>query len=211
MQREKGISEIAVQDDNAKEFTNFYAKYHERVFRYVRAMRFPFNHTNDLVSKVFERCWQRFTEYRTLESDKQNLFWVMRIAENVCSYEKRRLWKRGEILLEGVWELEQALERSRNYQNSEKSAEEEFLRKELLSQFMKSVMTLPRRQREVIKLRMEGFTYADIGGILRISDEACRRRMVRAVNSLKQKFSADSVAGWDDLRTQGLIWPEGKE
>ena len=161
------------------DFTEFYEKSYDKVYRFVRARRFPNNHISDLVSKIFERAWINFDKY--LEQGKPD-YWVYNIATNVCNYEWRRNKKRGETLSEDVDKFLSLLP------SSNKESEIEILaqKKDLKNKFQNLIIELQPKQREVVMMRLEGYTYDEIGFKFGISKQAARKRMLKAIEILEE-------------------------
>lgn len=152
-------------------FHDFYEANYRKIYNFVRAKKFPYNHLNDLVSKIFEICWRRFGEY----VDRPDVHWIYRIAENACNYERRKFWQARTNVLDSPDFTENAV--SANAKNQE----QEIISTEEKAEIMQVIAALPGKQREVFILRLNGYTYEEIATSLGVSGEAVRKRMLSAV------------------------------
>ncbi len=60
--------------------------------------------------------------------------------------------------------------------------------KELIEDFNEAIQELPERERDVIILKMEGFSHENIGKVLNISSRTSKRILKSAINKLKTKL-----------------------
>ena len=159
-----------------KEFSEFYHRHYEKIFRFVRAKKFPYNHISDLVGKIFEKAWRRFDEY-TARSEETKKYWIYDIARDTCRYEWTRAKRRQEFLSEDVETV---------FRNDDKNPVlDTYISSEWRRQFLKIILDLPDKQKEVVMLKLEGYKYVEMGELLNISSQACRKRMATAISNLK--------------------------
>ncbi len=176
----------AMHDARQRTFLAFYGKYAPKAYAYVRSRSFADETADDIVQKVFEIAWRRFDE---VASHPAPDLWILRITENTCRYEQRKFWRRQEVLMASSADIDKMnvgdLEKARYL---ESPLERRAIENELYLALEKFVNKLPKKQKEVFQMRMNGITYEEIGYALRISAEAARRRMLRAIESGKQLF-----------------------
>ncbi|MBD3223312.1 MAG: sigma-70 family RNA polymerase sigma factor [Caldithrix sp.] len=55
--------------------------------------------------------------------------------------------------------------------------------------FEKSLTTLPKKTRQILQLKIDGFTYSEIGRILGESDSAVKMHIKRGYEKIKKKFN----------------------
>ncbi len=154
-------------------FTVFYEEHYKISYRYLRACRFPENHTRDVLHHCFELAWQRFDEYLELGRPR---YWFLGILKNRRRYVASRL-----ALDPGVSPEQASIERDRR-----DGPAELLLSAERSSYFYKVICELPAHYADVVKLRMEGFDYQTISELLEISVKAAEHRMRRALIKLER-------------------------
>ena len=165
----------------AREFQRFYREHYEMGFRFLRALRFPFNTLRDILSQCFELAWNRFDEY--LMEDRP-AYWFYSILKNKSGYERRKLSKTGEILAGSI-----AGDRFLDRSDVRETPEDSLLEQEKLSYIYDYIARLPSIYADVVKLRLSGFDYADIAESLGISVTNAQTRMSRAVVMLQPGFA----------------------
>ncbi len=163
----------------AREFQRFYRDHYEMGFRYLRALRFPYNSLRDVLSHCFELAWNRFDEY--LSSGKPQ-YWFYGILKNKAGYERRKYSKNGEYL--GL-----VADDSVGPGDVRPTPEKQLLDKEQRSFFYGTISKLPEMYAEVVKLRLDGHDYRFISETLGISVTNAQTRMRRAVVMLEKAFS----------------------
>jgi len=174
------------RDQQQEAFLSFYDRYSPKVYAYARSRNFAEESAADIVQKVFEIAWRRFGE--TSEVASLDL-WILRITENTCRYEYRKFWRRQEVLVSENTEIDKlTVNPADKGRYLESPLERRVLEDELYENLEKFVANLPKKQREVFQMRMNGITYEEIGFALRISSEAARRRMMRAIATGKELF-----------------------
>lgn len=132
------------ESERRRLFTEFYERHYEISFRYLRARRFPENHTQDILHHCFELAWQRFDEY--LEQGQPE-YWFFGILKNRQRYVASRI-----ALDPGASPEQTHVERDDRH-----GPEEILLNAERNSYFYKVICELPAHYADVVKLRLEGF------------------------------------------------------
>ncbi len=127
--------------------------------RLTRALGGDRHGAEDICQEAFARCWQRLP--RDLDRERQRA-WLRRTAENMAIDELRRRARRPIATLDET-----------AHETFRAAAEPDAARGALAA--------LDAHERFVLLLRFEaGFTHAEIGRVLDVSEEAARKRVARA-------------------------------
>ena len=176
----------AMHNAKQRSFLEFYDKFAPKVFAYARARSYQAEAAEDIVQKVFEIAWRRFDEVAGKPSPD---LWILRITENTCRYERRKFWRRQEVLVSSNTDIDKlTVSDPAKARFLESPLERKIIEDELYGTLQKFVSQLPKKQREVFEMRMSSITYEEIGYALHISAEAARRRMLRAMDAGKHLF-----------------------
>ncbi|MCR9143732.1 MAG: sigma-70 family RNA polymerase sigma factor [bacterium] len=166
-------------------FTKFYEEHYDISFRYLRARRFPVNHTRDVLQHCFEIAWNRFDEYLATGRPK---YWFFGILKNRERYVASRL---------AVSPLIDPNDTHRS-QDERISPESYLIESEERSYFYEIICALPPQYADVVKLRLEGFDYKTIAELLETSVKSVEHRMRRALVKLEgpiREFVSDYLGG----------------
>ncbi len=153
-------------------FDAFYREHYEISFRYLRARRFPENHTRDVLHHCFVLAWQRFDEYLTAGRPR---YWFLGILKNRERYLASRL-----ALDPGASPEQVAANR-----DDRPGPADLLLDAERQSYFFDTICALPAHYADVVKLRLEGFEYKKIAELLGITVKSAEHRMRRALVKLE--------------------------
>lgn len=165
--------------EKAREFQRFFRDHYDMGFRYLRALRFPYNSLRDVLSHCFELAWKRFDEY--LERDKPR-YWFYNILKNKAGYSRRKFSRNAEYLgLSGDDGVVPGDPRP--------TPEAQLLAKERRSFFYATITRIPAIYSDVVRLRLSGYDYNFISDSLGISVTNAQTRMRRAVVMLEKAFA----------------------
>lgn len=164
-------------------FREFYEAHHEMGYRFIRAQRFPENNIQDILSRSFELAWDRFDEYLDTENKE---YWFFNIVRNKVRYEQRKSKKSRVIRFP---------ERHADYHETlSPGPAEEYLNSERQSYLKQIINEMPENYQMVVKLRLEGYQYSQISGMLGITVKAAQHRMKRAMIQMEpilRQFAQD--------------------
>lgn len=151
-------------------FEKYYYRLCDFAFQYVRSVDL----TEEVVSDVFLKIWQKRKELRGPGNFKAYLFTAVRNqALNYVKKQQRPLDSLND-------KHRQAAARK------EDQPDEKLLFKEFTNRLEALINTLPPRRRRIFKLsRLEGFTYREIAGMLSITVRTVQNQMVQAVKQLE--------------------------
>jgi len=169
------------QSGQPEAFSALVEKYHPRVFS--MAYNFTRNReaADDLSQEIFLKAYVALPKFR-LKSEFGT--WLYRIAVNHIRDHFRKEGKVREIPLDRVRELSLVQADAAAERNSEREIE---AKKELV---LKALQTLPEKYRTIMNLRdIQGFSYEEISGILRISPGTVDSRLHRARKMLRKKLA----------------------
>ncbi|MCI0694838.1 sigma-70 family RNA polymerase sigma factor [candidate division KSB1 bacterium] len=165
---------LAYAKGRPEAFDELFARYGRKVYNlFLRALGNA-ETAGDLVQETFLRvisARERYQPTRTFAS------WLYTIAMNLLRDQLRQRKRRGarEDLSETILEM--------------RVSESDIELSERLAAVQKAVQSLPEEQREVILLaKYQGLSYAEIAGILGISEAAAKQRAYRALKTLREKL-----------------------
>ncbi len=174
----------AAQRDLAA-FGPLYARYVDRIYTYlcVRTGRARADDAADLTQQVFLRALDALPRYRARDGGSLAA-WLFRIARNAATDWQRREGRT--IQWEAVPEKLHPL--------APETAESALLRHDAIAQAHRLLATLDDVAREALILRFSAqLTLAEIGAVLGISEEAARKRISRALRTLKERSHDDTA------------------
>lgn len=147
-------------------------------YRFLRALRFPYNSLRDILNHCFELAWKRFDEYLR---EGNPPYWFYGILKNKGHYEKFRATNREKLVPIGDPETVDPAD-------PRYSPEAEILEAEQRSFFYKSLKKIPHKYAAVVKLRLNGHNYVTISEMLGISVTNAHTRMRRATIMMDEAF-----------------------
>ena len=173
----------AAQRDLAA-FAQLYARYVDRLYTYLctRTGRARADDAADLTQQVFLRALDALPRYRARDG-VSFAAWLFRIARNAATDWQRREGRT--IPWEAVpEELHPA---------AAETADAALLRQDEIAQAHRLLATVDAATREALILRFSAqLTLAEIGAVLGISEEAARKRISRALRTLKERSHDDT-------------------
>ncbi|HEX3068963.1 MAG TPA: RNA polymerase sigma factor [Thermoanaerobaculia bacterium] len=175
-----------------EQFEVLYRKYYARVFRHFRSMRFADDLAHDLAQDTFKRIYEHISS-----SAEGELSWsfVETVAQRLALNRVRALKtqkRAGDT--QSLESLSESPEISSNpFTGEELSSREMNLIVEeeeriLQEQVKDAISSLPSRQRECLRLWIEGFAYDEIASVLNLSLDAVKSRLRDAKRTLRERL-----------------------
>ena len=127
----------------------------------------------------FLRAWPPQTEIRSWEA------WFTRAAVNACRNRRRSWWWRW-------WRTEHVEFNEEAFPTPGPTPEEDAGNHEERERLWQALQALPRRQREVFTLHLEGWSHRVIAEILDISVGSVKRHLFHAVRNLRTQVGEPS-------------------
>src|SRR5581483_10930266 len=127
----------------------------------------------------FLRAWPPRTEIRSWEA------WFTRAAVNACRNRRRSWWWRW-------WRTEHVEFDEEAFPTPERTPEENVGSREERERLWHTLQALPRRQREVFALHLEGWPHRVIAELLDISVGSVKRHLFLAVRKLRTQVGEPS-------------------
>jgi RNA polymerase sigma-70 factor (ECF subfamily) len=176
----------AAQQDLAA-FGPLYARYVDRIHTYLRT-RTGWSRAEeaaDLTQQVFLHALDALPRYQPREGVSVGA-WLFRIARNAATDWLRR---QRPTLLSVPWEaVPEEL-----HPCAPETAEDIALRREEIAEVQRLLAALDEETREALVLRFTGqLTLAEIGAVLGASEDAVRKRITRALHTLKERYHDDT-------------------
>lgn len=173
---------LAYAKGHPEAFDELFARYGRKVYNlFLRALGNA-ETARDLVQETFMRvisARERYQPTRTFSS------WLYTIAMNLLRDQFRRR-RRERAKGEGRVAIEDLSETNLEIRVEEQNIE----LSERRAAIQQAVQELPVEQREVILLaKYQGLSYAEIAGILGISEAAAKQRAYRALKTLREKLA----------------------
>lgn len=172
---------LAAQRDIAL-FEPLYARYVDRIYSYLRmrAGRDGADEAADLTQQVFLRALDALPRYQ-IRAGGSVAAWLFRIARNAATDWQRS--QRRTVPWEAVPED--------LHPCAEDSAESATLRRDEIAEVQRLLALLDATTREALILRFTAqLTLAEICAVLGISEDAARKRITRALHTLKERYHA---------------------
>jgi RNA polymerase sigma-70 factor, ECF subfamily len=173
----------AAQRDLAA-FGPFYARYVDRIYTYLctRTGQARAEDAADLSQQVFLQALDALPRYRAREGTSVAA-WLFSIARNAATDWQRR--QRRTVPWEAVPE--------ELHPPAPETADGVALRRDEIAQVQRLLASLDEETREAIVLRFTAqLTLAEIGAVLGISEDAARKRITRALHTLKERYHDDN-------------------
>ena len=162
-------------------FAEAYEQYYTKVFAFIYSRVGNVELTKDLVAEVFERA---YVKGHSVREPAAYVTWLFMIAKNTVIGHYRRHKReinRTEKVKEHLWLSE-----------PHSDPEADVLRGEAVSQLMRQLRNLSRRDQELLSLKFEGeLSYAEIGKTLGISEVNVRVSVFRALRRLRALIEAE--------------------
>ena len=167
---------------------NLFRTYYKDIYQYLYSLTHDASLSEDLASEVFLEVVKSIALFRG-EADIKT--WMFSIARHkwIDYLRKRNRRAETEILTELVGE-----ERNIVHTNPEENKpEEQMLTKELLERIDALLDEEPERTRKIVRLRMEGYSFYEIGKSQGISESSARVIYFRVKEKIKQKLEKEGL------------------
>ena len=177
---------LGLKEKDEEAYRELVRQYQAKLFRIVYGITLDREESSDIVQDVLLRVYQHI---HTFKGDSKFYFWLRRITINMCLNWHRR-WKR-----RFRWR-HQPLEKGEGENVMELgtesySPETLYREKELEKILQEGLKTIPEDVRTVFILKeMEGLSYEDIAGILKINKGTVSSRIFYARQKLKRSISS---------------------
>lgn len=158
--------------------------YYKEIYRYLYSLTHDVSLSEDLASEVFLEVVKSIAAFRG-EADIKT--WMFSIARHkwIDYLRKKNRQPATEVLSDLVgeqWDAKKCVDCSSNT----KDPEERYLDKELLQRIYALLEEEPERTRTIVKLRMEGYSFYEIGKQQGISESSARVIYYRAKEKIRQ-------------------------
>ncbi len=160
--------------------------YYKDIYRYLYSLTQDASLSEDLASEVFLEIVKSIATFRGGSDIKT---WMFSIARHkwVDYLRKKNRQAETEVLSE-LLGAEQGL-----CVNNEKGTEEKYLDKEVLERIDALLKEEPERTRNIVKLRMDGYSFYEIGAAQGISESSARVIYFRAKEKIRQTLEKEGL------------------
>lgn len=164
--------------------------YYKDIYRYLYSLTRDVSLSEDLASEVFLEVVKSVVTFRG-ESDVKT--WMFSIARHkwMDYLRKRNRQAESEVLSELVGE--QTVTENNAALAGGNGVEEQYLNKELLERIMSLLSEEPERTRNIMKLRMEGYSFYEIAKAEHISESSARVIYFRTKEKIKQILEKEGL------------------
>lgn len=163
-------------NDDAAAFREIYHRYKEFVYAVVAARLDDKDDAKDIVQDIFTNLWASRGELPNLKDLKPYLY-VLGRNQVISAYRRKNVRIKGEAYL------------VQQFTESERSAEDHRLAKELNNTIDHIILQLPETMRHCYTLsKKEGKRNGEIAGILNISEKTVRNNVSEALKRLKLRL-----------------------
>ena len=165
-------------------FGPLYARYVDRIYAYLRTRTASAGaeEAADLTQQVFLRALDALPRYEARDGVSVGA-WLFRITRNAATDWQRR--QRPSVAWQAVPEEQQP--------HDLETADAVALRRETIAEVRHLLASLDETTREALLLRFAGqLSLAEIGAVLGASEEATRKRITRALQTLKERIPDDT-------------------
>lgn len=156
------------------DFEDLYREFLPRIHAFIRAQIGAEGEAEDVTSEVFLKAYRAYGRFEARYETPAA--WLYTIARNAVM-DHHRSHTRGQRALRALAVEPVATE------DPASSAEDAMAYRDVLD----ALRTLPERQREVISLRHSGLSFAEVGGVLRCSQDAAKMAYHRALRTLRSR------------------------
>ena len=151
--------------------------YYKDIYRYLYSLTHDASLSEDLTSEVFLEVVKSIAAFRG-ESDVKT--WLFSIARHkwIDNLRKKNRQVETEVLSELV---------------GDKGIEEQYLNKELLERIMSLLNKEPERTRNIVQLRLEGYSFYEIAKKENVSESSARVIYFRAKEKIKDCLEKEGL------------------
>ena len=177
-------------DAAAVDFEGLFERYHEMVYGLVLRVLGNREEALDVSQEVFITIYRKLDGFRGECSLKT---WIYRIALNLAANRCRwwnRLRRRGSVSLDAHLAGDGVRRYSETVMSGDRSPEQSLLLREEQDQIRCSLLRLPIQQRVAVVMRdIEGMSYEEIAGAMKVSLGTVKSRIARGRNELKRRLN----------------------
>lgn len=161
--------------------------YYKDIYRYLYSLTHDASLSEDLTSEVFLEAVKSIAAFRG-ESDVKT--WLFSIARHkwIDNLRKKNRQAETEVLSELVGDLPVI-----DGGTELKGPEEQYLDKELLERVYALLEEEPERTRNIVKLRLEGYSFYEIAKRENISESSARVIYFRAKEKIKESLEKEGL------------------
>ena len=165
--------------------------YYKEIYRYLYSLTHDASLSEDLASEVFLEVVKSIAAFRG-EADIKT--WMFSIARHkwIDYLRKKNRRAETEVLSDLVGEGTGPESKGKEFSDS-RGPEEQYLQKELLERVYALLEEEPERTRSIVKLRMEGYSFYEIGKNLNISESSARVIYFRAKEKIRQTLEKEGL------------------
>ncbi|MBR6643550.1 MAG: RNA polymerase sigma factor [Lachnospiraceae bacterium] len=162
--------------------------YYKEIYRYLYSLTHDASLSEDLASDVFLEVVKSVASFRG-EADMKT--WLFSVARHkwIDYLRKKNRRAETEVLSEFVGE-ERTADRGITVASG---PEDRYLEKELLERIHAILEKEPERTRNIVKLRLEGYSFYEIGKLQGISESSARVIYFRAKEKLRQTLEKEGL------------------
>ncbi len=167
---------VAAAQNRTAEFAAIYQKYADRIYLYIRSRVSTDDDSLDITQQVFLKAMRALPNYTP--SDIPLAAWLFRIARNAVIDHHRR--HRSEARMDAMPPI---------FLDHDPGPEETALRSENAARLRAALLHLDADKRELLSLRYAGgLRIREIAQATGKSEEAVKKRLSRALKTLKDKY-----------------------
>ncbi|MCK4836632.1 MAG: RNA polymerase sigma factor [Candidatus Aminicenantes bacterium] len=166
-------------------FDKIYAMYKTAIYRYLWYLTRDRTESDDLFQETWLRVVKNLDQIEDIQKIKS---WLYTIATNIYRDHLRKKKVRHSFFQN--WKDNQPVANHINQMNSADPVGESE-RQEAAGAIMQALKNLPDKLRQVFILReMEGFSYDEIGQLLKLPSGTAKSRMHRAIKQIRQELAS---------------------
>lgn len=160
--------------------------YYKDIYRYLYSFTHDVSLSEDLTSEVFLEVVKSIATFRGASDIKT---WMFSIARHkwMDYLRKKNRQAETEVLSDLMGEIQDLRV------NNEKGTEETYLDREVLERIYALLEKEPERTRNIVKLRMEGYSFYEIGKFQNISESSARVIYFRTKEKIRQILEKEGL------------------
>jgi RNA polymerase sigma-70 factor (ECF subfamily) len=168
---------VSAAQDERGQFAALYGRYIDRIYAYTRSRTASDEDAADLTQQIFVRALDALPRYRA--EGVPFAAWLFRIARNATvDYHRRR---RTAVTWDHLPEAQQP--------QADLDLEAGALHRDDIARLRVLVQTLEPDRRELLALRFAaGLSIAEVATVIGKSEEATKKRILRALQTLKERY-----------------------